>query len=71
MDKYQVEIEQVKISIVDKHRLKAKLQDEIEQYHTKINRADQHVSILKSLILNSISILDQTYSPNFPRHRTK
>ena len=40
---FEEEIEQNNMTIADKCRLQAKLEDELEQYHIKIHRADQLV----------------------------
>ncbi len=43
------EIEQTNINIANKRRIQKKLENEIEQYYIKINRADQLVCIKKHL----------------------
>jgi hypothetical protein len=62
--KFEEEIEQINKLIANKRRIRSKLEDDIEQYHVKINRADQSVRIKKIEIIpiNWILILDQTCS---------
>ncbi len=53
---YEKEIEQTNIIIANKRRIYTKLEDEIEQYHIKIDRADQLVCINKNLNLRFLSV---------------
>jgi hypothetical protein len=42
---YKDEIEEINMTIAGKCRIQAKLEDELEQYRIKIQRADQFVCI--------------------------
>jgi hypothetical protein len=42
---YEKEIEETNITIANKRRIQTKLEDEIEQYYVKIDRADRLVCI--------------------------
>ncbi len=48
MTKVEEEIEQTNIIIANKRCIQTKLEDEIEQYYIKIDRADQLVCIKKT-----------------------